>query len=264
MNSRRTWAALAAVAGIVTAAPASATLVSSRDALGGDDFLDWATVGNSFDTLAEPLEMLTTGGLTATVRGSGNGLVRDGFLGSLLPYRTVETLRCGFDAAGQPTNCGVPRISISFATGLKAFGAQIQDIGFDERFLGSISVFDLLGNLLETYTAAGFNSAPFLGVSRSTADIFRIDFGTNTGRDFAINSADLLRGLPEVPTDPVPPTQSVPEPSSLALFGLGLSGVLFARRRRSHLSFSTSSTSTTRKAPDSVANCRSRYACPCP
>ena len=233
MNSRRTWAALTAVAGIVTAAPASATLVTSRAALGGGDFLDWETVGSSFETLAEPFDLATTGGLTATVRGSGNGVVRDGFLGNLLPFRTIESLRCGFDDAGQPVNCGVPRISLSFATGLRAFGAQIQDIGFDESFLGSISVFDLLGNLLETYTAAGFNSAPFLGVSRSTADIFRIDFGTNTGRDFAINSADLLRGLPEVPTDPVPPAQSVPEPSSLALFGLGLSGALFAGRRRS-------------------------------
>ena len=227
-------------------------------------FIDWETVGQSFFIIDEPFEMTSNGGVTATVRGSGNGLVRDGFLGNLLPYRTVETMRCSLEGDGHSVNCGVPRISLSFATGLTAFGAQIQDIGFDSFFTGSISVFDAIGNLLESYTAGGFNSAPFLGVSRSTADIFRIDFGTNTGRDFAINSADLLRGLPEVPTDPVPPTQSVPEPSSLALFGLGLSGVLFARRRRSHLSFSTSSTSTTRKAPDSVANCRNRYACPCP
>ena len=230
MDSRRTWAALAAVAGIATAAPASAVLVTSRDALGANDTLDWETVGQSQFIIDEPFEMTTSGGLTATVRGSGNGLVRDGFLGDLLPYRTVETRRCGFDDAGQPSNCGVPRLSISFATGLMAFGAQIQDIGFDERFLGSISVFDLLGNLLETYSAAGFNSAPFIGVSRSTADIFRIDFGTNTGRDFAVNRADLLRGLPEVEA---PPTHSVPEPSSLALFGLGLSGAVFAGRRRS-------------------------------
>src|SRR5262245_28582104 len=135
MNSRRTWAALAAIAGMVTAAPASAVLVSSRDALGGNDTLDWQTVGESTFIIDEPFDMLTTGGLTATVRGSGNGLIRDGFLGSLLPFRTIETRRCGSDDAGQPVNCGVPRISISFATGLRAFGAQIEDIGFDESFL---------------------------------------------------------------------------------------------------------------------------------
>jgi hypothetical protein len=95
-------------------------------------------------------------------------------------------------------------------------------------------VFDALGNLLESYTASGFNSAPFLGVSRATADIFRIDFGTNTGRDFAINRADFIGGSPDVPP---PPTSSVPEPGSLALFGLGLTGAGLAgrwRRRKSN------------------------------
>lgn len=230
MNGRRTWTALTAIAGMVAAAPASATLVTSRDAFGGNDTLDWETVGQSQFILEEPFDMATTGGLTATVRGSGNGLVRDGFLGDLLPYRTIESMRCGFDDAGQPVNCGVPRISISFATGLMGFGAQIQDIGFDQSFLGNISVFDLVGNLLETYSVAGFNSAPFLGVSRAAADIFRIEFGTNTGRDFAINRGDLIRGAIQ---EPPPPSSSVPEPSSFALFGLALAGVAFARKRRS-------------------------------
>jgi len=103
MINRRTWAALAAIAGMVTAAPASATLVTSRDALGGTDFIDWETVGSSFDSLPEPLEMTSNGGVTAIVRGSGNGLVRDGFLGSLLPFRTVESRRCGADDAGSPS-----------------------------------------------------------------------------------------------------------------------------------------------------------------
>lgn len=229
MNSKRIWAVLTAIAGIASAAPASATQIVSRDALGGNDVLDWATVGQSLFILDEPFDMNTAGGLTATVRGSGNGLIRDGFLGDLAPFRTVQTMRCGFDDAGQPRNCGVPLVSISFATGLRAFGAQIQDSGFDEPFLGRISVFDLLGNLLESYTASGLNSAPFLGVSRPTADIFRIEFATNTGRDFAINRADLLRGLPEVEA---PPNPTVPEPSSLALFGLGLTGAAAAGRRR--------------------------------
>jgi hypothetical protein len=65
-------------------------------------------------------------------------------------------------------------------------------------------------------------------VSRNAADIYRIEFGTNTGRDFAINRADLLRGLPEVEA---PPAGTVPEPSTLALFGLALTGAAVTRRR---------------------------------
>jgi hypothetical protein len=235
MKSGRVWAATIVVAGLVSAAPASATLITSRAALGGNDVLDWATVGQSLFILDDPFDITTTGGLLATVRGSGFGFVRDGFAGNFSPGDALLMTRGG-DFCG---NCGVQRMSIEFAAGISAFGAQIQDIGYDSPFLGMISVFDSLDNLLESYSVPGFslsiadNSAPFVGVSRSTADIKRIEFGTNSGRPFVVNRADLLGGR-SPPTEP--PVTSVPEPSSLAVFGLGfaLLGLTFVGRRRSN------------------------------
>src|SRR5215831_4481142 len=217
MKRSRIFAALAACACLASALPASATFITSRTALGGTDSIDWGQLSDAFFFVDEPATVTTNHGLTAVATGSGSGFERDddgaGFVGDFT--RGDHLL----------VTVGTPRIRITFENGLSAIGAQIQDSGLDFSFIGSISAFDSLGNLLESYSLGAIsesrhdNSAIFLGIARSTNDIASILFGTNTGRAFAINQVDLIAGAVEPPPAPPPAPTGVPEPGSLALFG---------------------------------------------
>ena len=224
---RNIHAAIAACACLVCALPASATLISSRTALGGNDFIDWGAVSEADRFVDEATEFTTNGGLLGVLHGSGEGLVR--------PFFSGDFAR-GDQVLG---TVGRPQLSITFANALSAIGAQIQDLAFDSSFLGSISVFDTFGQFLESYSLPAFsgsrtdNSALFLGISRSTADIGSVAFATSTGGPFVINRVDLFgRAGSGPPEQEAPPVASVPEPNSLALFGLALCGFAWRAKRR--------------------------------
>ena len=122
-------------------------------------------------------------------------------------------------------------ISITFLTGLSAIGAQIQTRDYLADFDGVISVYNNTHVLLESYTRHDGhsnnkedNSAIFLGITRSTADIFRVEFTTNLPTlEFALNQVDLIAGVPAGP---------VPEPSGLPMLALALLGSTLLMRRR--------------------------------
>ena len=208
---------------------AQAALVTSRAALGGNDFVDWGQLGPS-----------------GTETG-GNSFVASSSLGVAATVSKPANTFFTFDAADYGGNLGgnvlfsnfepgsVSPFSLVFGSSQARVGAQIQANDFG-AFTGRISVFDVGNLLLETWDFGGLsngnqdNSAIFLGVTRAGADIGRVQFSLVGAQnaEFAINRLDLnVQGTGGGGGG----TNPAPEPASLALVGLGLLGLLGSRSR---------------------------------
>lgn len=211
---------------LALAMPASASQVLLRADLHGTDFIDWGVaLGRDGSTFAGPKAITTHVGLDAEVDVVDGLLTRQNqgtsWFGNFAPGARLLS-------AGKVFPEGP--ISITFVDGLSAIGAQIETRAYSPPdFDGVIAVYDQFSHLLETYTRKGHSvnfaddSAIFLGVARSTADIFRVDFNIGVPFfEFSINQVDLIAGVATPP---------LPEPSGLSLLGLALLGVALLRRR---------------------------------
>ena len=120
------------------------------------------------------------------------------------------------------TNNQTGTMRIDFDTSVAGVGAFLNWSRFDGD-PATISIYDTADTLLELFTLTfgplgGINNGEFHGFLRNMTDIASIRF---TGS--YIGAADLA----------VLAYNSVPEPGTVALFGIGLMGMGLARRRRS-------------------------------
>lgn len=233
-NLKLTARAALAAALLGASVAASAALVTSRGALGGDDFIDWGQLGaDNVQVTPQPAAVTSNGARAATVGnlGPGGELWRfdqagasSGFGGN---FADGDELLSTFFSSGP--------IRIDFADGIGRVGAQIMSFAFG-AFDGVITVFDAGNNQLESYTVSGLssadadNSAIFIGITRAAADIRRVEFNILTSDpldSLSINQVDFgLRGTGNGGGG----GGQTPTPATLALVSLGLLGLWRSRR----------------------------------
>lgn len=225
--------------GLASPAPpalASVSQAAARADLKANDSVDWSVLGAPFTAVSNPVSLDSSLGLNLTVSmpagiferrdqsapnvtsnpPDGNFTVT-GWAGIFAPDDSLLWTR--------PNN---GPLLLEFASPVSAAGAQIQRSLYGS-YTATLEVFDSQGNSLATYTGgavasnAGDNSAVFLGVISTSADIKRLLFTVDNLSDgFAINQLDL---------NTLPSPNAVPETSLWSLVtGAGVTGSVFYLR----------------------------------
>jgi len=197
-------AAAVLLASVLTIGTSHATLiqVASRGALGANLQINWSVFGPANATLS-CFCSAQTGGFTVSVNSS-SGTV-DRFNEGVPPYQGNFAL--GDALVSQPFISD--EMTVGFTSNpVSAVGTQIQPLDFFGAFTGFMTVLIDDGSnqtfsVSGTSTAAEDNSAPFLGVVSTTADIIGVQFYADIGNpnfpaagNVAINQLDV-RAVPE-------------------------------------------------------------------
>jgi hypothetical protein len=190
----------------------SYSLVTSRSALAGTDYVNWGHFGPAGTLVANPSTILSNGGLSINVSKAVSGSFK---IDEQLPAVVgASNSWNGNFAPGDlllyTNNFGVDQVNpvtLDFgATAVAAGGAQIQaDPG--GKFTARVEAFDAGGNSLASFTENGdstntrANSAIFIGISSTSATISKIALSiTKAGNGglakagkgaFAINQFDF-------------------------------------------------------------------------
>ena len=177
---------------------AQSAFVGSRGQLIESDYIEWGILGGTSASVANPTAFNTNSGMPVSVSQASNLMRREtqgvSFFGNFAPGAQLLNT-AGYNGP----------ISISFQSSVAGAGCQIQCAPNLAPFTAQVTTFDLEGNVLGVWSAAGNstnannNSAIFIGARDSQNRIKRIQFnvtfisggiGYNT---FAINRVTIQR-----------------------------------------------------------------------
>ena len=218
-------AAIAAVSAVLASIPSpvyAIALVTQRTALGGNDQLDWSSLGKVYNPFAPDPAAFLSNSFTATSAGGLGLKVEIPSAGpNFTPPFVFQTLP---RPQGVPTNFALGDfllftgfklpptlpavgnsnpITITFNKAVKAAGVQIA-VDDTPQFKAFVSAFDETNTLLDTFQVDGTsslllnNSAILLGVRSETANIARLVFSSSVpDRAVAINTLSIVAPVPE-------------------------------------------------------------------
>jgi hypothetical protein len=205
---------------------AATFLVTERSTFGGNDEVDWLSLGKVFNPVSPDFSTFLPNSFSATSKGglgldvdiapTNNPLITKPFVFQTSPFPGIRTnfangdyvLFGGIDVTGFGPNPPFPTdgnggpFTITFDK--PVFGAGTQ-IAVDDRFTfdAFVSAYDINNNLLGTFSAQGTssllldNSALFLGVRSDEANISRLVFSSSFPQQgLAINQVSII-GVPE-------------------------------------------------------------------
>lgn len=248
---------LPAITAIITVLPlpvkAATFLVTERAVLGGNDEVNWASLGKVFNPSAPsfsaflPNSFLATSqgglGLAINIAPTNNPQITPPFVFQTLPPPGIRTnfaqgdfiLFGGIDPTGFiPLPPGTPDpgtqgnggpFSISFDRPVFGAGTQIAVDVSNLEVETFISAFDNVNNLLGTFSVPSTsslaldNSAVFLGIRSDTPNISQLVFSSSAPQyGLAINQVSII---------------AVTEPTyTLAILAFGVSGAVLKLRKR--------------------------------
>ncbi|MBH8554665.1 hypothetical protein I8751_20350 [Nostocaceae cyanobacterium CENA357] len=231
---------------------AATFLVTERAVFGGNDEVDWVSLGKVFNPSAPdfstflPNSFITTSQgdlkLNVNINPTSNPQITPPFVFQTLPPPGIRTnfapgdfiLFGGIDPTGfQPLPPGAPDprtqgnggpFSISFDRPVFGAGTQIAVDISNLEVETFISAFDNVNNLLGTFSVLSTsslaldNSAVFLGIRSDTPNISRLVFSSSSPQyGLAINQVSII---------------AVPEPAFiLAILAFGISGTVLKLRQ---------------------------------
>lgn len=251
---------LPAIIAVITVLPlpvkAATFLVNERAALGGNDEVDWVSLGKVFNPVAPDFSTFLPNSFSATSQGglgfdvniapTNNPQITPPFVFQTLPPPGIRTnfaegdfiLFGGIDPTGfipLPDGTPDPRtkgnggpITISFDQPVFGAGTQIAVDISNLEVETFITAFDNLNNLLGTFSILSTsslaldNSAVFLGVRSYTPNISRLVFSSSYPQyGLAINQVSII---------------AVPEPTyALAILVFTVSGAVLKLCQRTRL-----------------------------
>ena len=200
------------------------TPITERAALGGNDFLDWSSLGKVFDPFnPNPADFLANSFSAASFRGVGVAVdialpsppITPPFVFQTLPPPMgIPTnfasgdfiLFTGLDPTSlMPPTPGNPGpVTLTFEQPVWAVGTQVAVDDATAPYTVFLSAFDRDDSLLGNFSAMGTsstdldNSALFLGVSSDSPNIAKLVYSSSVpGRAFGLNNLSLVTSVPE-------------------------------------------------------------------